>query len=183
MTGTKEKVLLAYSGGLDTSCILAWLLDQVRHIDSLCTHTNTNNYRATKSWRTWHTLARKKTLKRRAKRRWPLAHPTCSSRCAALHSCHLTRQDLRNEFVNETIFPAIQANCIYEGVYLLGTALARPVIAKKQARVFIARAYNIRLRLPCAKGASTFRTGARAKATTRSALSSPTMPCRLRSAF
>ena len=40
------------------------------------------------------------------------------------------RKDLREEFVTEFVFPAIQANVIYEGVYLLGTALARPCIAR-----------------------------------------------------
>jgi argininosuccinate synthase len=43
---------------------------------------------------------------------------------------------LRSEFVVETILPAIQANAIYENVYLLGTSLARPIIAKKQVRLF-----------------------------------------------
>ena len=41
-------------------------------------------------------------------------------------------EDLRREFLEETIFPAIQANCVYESIYLLGTSLARPVIAKRQ---------------------------------------------------
>jgi argininosuccinate synthase len=44
-------------------------------------------------------------------------------------------EDIRRDFVNTTIFPAIQANCIYEGVYLLGTSLARPVIAAKQMEI------------------------------------------------
>jgi len=44
-------------------------------------------------------------------------------------------EDIRREFVNTTIFPAIQANCLYEGVYLLGTSLARPVIAAKQMEI------------------------------------------------
>jgi argininosuccinate synthase len=44
-------------------------------------------------------------------------------------------KDLRKEFVEELIFPAIQCNAIYEGVYLLGTSLARPVIARRQIQV------------------------------------------------
>jgi len=44
-------------------------------------------------------------------------------------------EDIRRDFVNTTIFPAIQANCLYEGVYLLGTSLARPVIAAKQMEI------------------------------------------------
>ena len=41
-------------------------------------------------------------------------------------------EDLRKEFVEDLIWPAVQSNCLYEGVYLLGTALARPVITKTQ---------------------------------------------------
>lgn len=45
-------------------------------------------------------------------------------------------EDLKKEFVQETIVPAIQANCLYEGTYLLGTSLARPIIARRQVRAF-----------------------------------------------
>lgn len=44
-------------------------------------------------------------------------------------------EDLRREFIEELIYPAVQANAIYEGVYLLGTSLARPVIARAMMEV------------------------------------------------
>jgi argininosuccinate synthase len=53
-----------------------------------------------------------------------------------IHSSSLNKKDLQREFVEELIYPAVQANTIYEGVYLLGTSLARPVIARRQVSTF-----------------------------------------------
>ncbi|KAF9519488.1 hypothetical protein BS47DRAFT_1388047 [Hydnum rufescens UP504] len=85
---TKGRVLLAYSGGLDTSCILAWLIEQGYEVYAFMA----DDYEA----------ARKKALNAGAKK--------------------FFLEDLKREFVTELIYPA--------GVYLLGTSLARPVIAR-----------------------------------------------------
>ncbi|RKP12680.1 argininosuccinate synthase [Piptocephalis cylindrospora] len=100
---TDGKVLLAYSGGLDTSCILVWLKDQGYEV--LC-------YMADVGQEEDFEAAREKALK--------------------IGATKVFIEDLRREFVDELIYPAVQANCIYEGVYLLGTSLARPVIARRQ---------------------------------------------------
>ncbi|KZS94635.1 argininosuccinate synthetase [Sistotremastrum niveocremeum HHB9708] len=98
---SKGRVLLAYSGGLDTSCILAWLIEQGYEVLA---------YMADVGQEEDFEAARKKAL-------------NCGAKKFIL-------EDLRREFVTELIYPAVQANCIYEGVYLLGTSLARPVIAR-----------------------------------------------------
>ncbi|KAM0755758.1 argininosuccinate synthetase [Meredithblackwellia eburnea MCA 4105] len=99
--GSKGRVLLAYSGGLDTSCILAWLIEQGYDVVAFMADVGQEeDFEA----------ARVKALKIGAK------------------AFHLV--DLRREFVENLIYPAVQANAIYEGVYLLGTSLARPVIAR-----------------------------------------------------
>ncbi|KAG0144320.1 hypothetical protein CROQUDRAFT_134462 [Cronartium quercuum f. sp. fusiforme G11] len=101
MAADKGRVLLAYSGGLDTSCILAWLIEQGYEVVAFMADVGQEeNFEA----------ARVKALKVGAKK--------------------FVLKDLKREFVTELITPAVQANCIYEGVYLLGTSLARPVIAR-----------------------------------------------------
>jgi len=95
------RVLLAYSGGLDTSCILAWLIEQGYEVYAFMADVGQEeDFEA----------ARKKALAVGAKK--------------------FFLEDLKREFVIELIYPAVQANCIYENVYLLGTSLARPVIAR-----------------------------------------------------
>eukprot|EP00002_Diphylleia_rotans_P040013 TRINITY_DN93_c0_g1_i13.p2 TRINITY_DN93_c0_g1~~TRINITY_DN93_c0_g1_i13.p2 ORF type:complete len:437 (-),score=90.84 TRINITY_DN93_c0_g1_i13:1919-3229(-) len=102
----KEKVVLAYSGGLDTSCILKWLLD--KDYEVYCFIANVGQEEDFEA-------ARQKAIKIGAK--------------------DVFVEDLRREFVSEYIFPALQANSIYESRYLLGTSLARPVIARHQVRI------------------------------------------------
>lgn len=98
---SKGRVLLAYSGGLDTSCILAWLIEQGYEVYAFMADVGQEeDYEA----------ARKKALGVGAKK--------------------FFLEDLKREFITQLIYPAIQANCIYEDVYLLGTSLARPVIAR-----------------------------------------------------
>lgn len=100
---TTRKLLLAYSGGLDTSCILAWLIDEGYEVYAYMANIGQDeDFEA----------ARRKAL--------------------AIGARGVFVEDLRQEFLRETIVPAVQANCLYEGVYLLGTALARPVIAQRQ---------------------------------------------------
>ncbi|CAO1638669.1 unnamed protein product [Sympodiomycopsis kandeliae] len=97
----KGSVLLAYSGGLDTSTILAWLIDEGYDVVAFMADVGQEeDFEA----------ARSKAMK-------------CGAKDFIL-------EDMKREFVEELIYPAVQANAIYEDVYLLGTALARPVIAR-----------------------------------------------------
>ncbi|KAF7983719.1 hypothetical protein HWV62_19665 [Athelia sp. TMB] len=100
-TKKSGRVLLAYSGGLDTSCILAWLIEQGYEVYAFMADVGQEEDYA---------AAEKKALAVGAKK--------------------FFLEDLKREFVTELIYPAVQANCIYENVYLLGTSLARPVIAR-----------------------------------------------------
>ncbi|KAF8475393.1 putative argininosuccinate synthase [Russula ochroleuca] len=101
MSASKGRVLLAYSGGLDTSCILAWLIEQGYEVYAFLADVGQEeDFEA----------ARQKALYVGAKK--------------------FFLEDLKREFVTELIYPAVQANAIYENVYLLGTSLARPVIAR-----------------------------------------------------
>lgn len=102
----KERVCLAYSGGLDTSVILAWLIEQGYEVIAFCADVGQGDD---------FDAAREKALKIGAK--------------------DFIVEDLTREFVEELLFRAIQCNAIYEDRYLLGTSLARPVIARAQIRV------------------------------------------------
>jgi len=97
-----KKILLAYSGGLDTSCILAWLKERYSvPIVAYCADVGqSEDFEAVKI----------KALK------------TGAEKCIV--------DDLKEEFVKGYIFPSIQANALYENIYLMGTSLARPCIAK-----------------------------------------------------
>ena len=98
---TNKKVVLAYSGGLDTSCILRWLID--KDFEVIC-------YVADVGQKDDFEAAEQKALRIGAKK--------------------VVIRDLKEEFVTDYIFPAIRADAIYESRYLLGTSLARPLIAK-----------------------------------------------------
>jgi len=101
MSSAKETVILAYSGGLDTSCILVWLLEKgYRVIPCMVDVGQGDDFEA----------ARKKALKLGAEK--------------------IYIEDRKKEFVTNYIWPAVQAGLKYEGRYLLGTALARPCIAR-----------------------------------------------------
>lgn len=102
----KEKVVLAYSGGLDTSVILRWLIEAGYDVIA---------YVADVGQEDDFEAAKKKAMD--------------------LGACKVYVEDLKEAFVRDFIFPAIQANAVYEGKYLLGTSLARPIIAKKQVEV------------------------------------------------
>ncbi|CAO3665812.1 hypothetical protein G6F70_008911 [Rhizopus microsporus] len=108
MVADKGKVLLAYSGGLDTSVILAWLIEQ---------GYETMAYIADVGQEEDFEAIKKKAL--------------------AVGASKVFVEDLKEEFVKTQIFPAIQANAVYESVYLLGTSLARPVIARKQIEIAV----------------------------------------------
>ena len=106
--GTKiKKVVLAYSGGLDTSVILKWL--QENYGCEVITFT------ADLGQGEELEPAREKAKKMGVKQ--------------------IFIEDLREEFVRDYVFPMFRANTLYEGVYLLGTSIARPLIAKKQIEI------------------------------------------------
>ncbi len=102
-----KRVCLAYSGGLDTSVILHWLIDQY--------DCEVVAYTAD--------VGQEEELSGLPEK----ARSTGALDCVV--------RDLRDEFVRDFVFPAIQGAAIYEGTYLLGTALARPLIAKHHAEV------------------------------------------------
>src|SRR5947209_5820738 len=101
-----KRVVLAYSGGLDTSIILKWL--QATYGCEVVTFTAD--------------LGQGEELEpARAK-----------AELLGIKPEHIFIEDLREEFVREYVFPMFRANAQYEGLYLLGTSIARPLIAKKQ---------------------------------------------------
>ncbi len=102
----KQKVILAYSGGLDTSVILKWLIDKGYDVIAYIADVGQDDDLM---------AAREKAEK--------------------IGASKVIIEDMKKEFVTDYIFPAIKANAIYEGRYLLGTALARPIIAKKQIEI------------------------------------------------
>jgi len=106
MSLKKKKVVLAYSGGLDTSVILQWLIEKGYEVVA---------YIADVGQKEDFEAAKKKALK--------------------IGASKVYIEDLKDEFVTDYIFPLFKANAIYEGKYLLGTAIARPLIAKKQIEI------------------------------------------------
>jgi len=105
-----KKVVLAYSGGLDTSVILKWIQEEYG--------AEVVAYTADVGQGEEVGEAEEKAL--------------------ATGASHAIVDDLKEEFVAEYVFPAIRANAVYEGYYLLGTSLARPVISKGMMRAVAA---------------------------------------------
>ena len=107
MNAKIKKVVLAYSGGLDTSVILKWLQDTYRcEVVTFTADIGQGEELAP---------ARKKAKQ--------------------LGVREIFIEDLREEFVRDFVFPMFRANAIYEGEYLLGTSIARPLIAKRQIEI------------------------------------------------
>lgn len=102
-----NKIVLAYSGGLDTSVMLRWIKERY-DCEVICYCADVGQGQELEG------LERK-------------ARETGAS--------SLYIEDLREEFVREYVWTAVKANAVYEGVYLLGTSLARPVIAKRQIEI------------------------------------------------
>lgn len=102
----KEKVVLAYSGGLDTSCILKWLVEKGYDVIA---------YIADVGQQEDFEAAKQKALK--------------------IGASKVYIENLKEEFVTHYIFQALKGNALYEGTYLLGTAIARPLIAKGQVEI------------------------------------------------
>ena len=107
-----KKVVLAYSGGLDTSVILKWLQDTYQ--------CEVVTFTADIGQGEEVEPARKKALS------------------LGIKPENIYIDDLREEFVRDYVFPMFRANTIYEGEYLLGTSIARPLLAKKQVEVALA---------------------------------------------
>jgi argininosuccinate synthase len=107
MSDTVKKVVLAYSGGLDTSVILRWLQETYRC--EVVTFTAD--------------LGQGEELEPARKK------------ARLLGASEIFVDDLREEFVREFVFPMFRANALYEGAYLLGTSIARPLIAKRQIEI------------------------------------------------
>ena len=109
MKGDVKKVVLAYSGGLDTSIILRWLQDQYEC--EVVTFTAD--------------LGQGEELEPARQK----------ARLMGIKEENIFIDDLREEFVRDFVFPMFRANALYEGVYLLGTSIARPLIAKRQIEI------------------------------------------------
>jgi argininosuccinate synthase len=109
MKKSVKKVVLAYSGGLDTSVILKWLQDEYK--------CEVVTFTADLGQGEELEPARKKALE------------------LGIKPENIFIDDLREEFVKDFVFPMFRANAIYEGEYLLGTSIARPLIAKRQAEI------------------------------------------------
>ena len=103
----KKKIVLAYSGGLDTSIILKWLQENFK-ADVICYTADIGQE-----------LNKKKII----------------NNAKNLGVKNVIIENLQNEFVKEYVFPMIRGHAVYEGVYLLGTSIARPLIAKAQIKV------------------------------------------------
>jgi argininosuccinate synthase len=107
MAGTVKKIVLAYSGGLDTSVILRWLIETYRcEVVAFVADIGQGEEVGP---------VREKAIR------------TGASTCYV--------EDLKDEFVRDFVFPCLKANALYEGRYLLGTSMARPLIAKGQMAV------------------------------------------------
>ena len=104
-----KKVVLAYSGGLDTSVILKWLQDQYQ--------CEVVTFTADIGQGEEVEPARAKALQMGIKEQ------------------NIFIEDLREEFVRDFVYPMFRANTVYEGEYLLGTSIARPLIAKRQIEI------------------------------------------------
>src|ERR1700724_3641782 len=104
-----KSVVLAYSGGLDTSIILKWL--QTTYGCEVVTFT------ADLGQGEELEAARQKAV------------------LLGIKTEHIFIEDLREEFVRDYVFPMFRANALYEGLYLLGTSIARPLIAKRQIEI------------------------------------------------
>ena len=102
-----KKIVLAYSGGLDTSVILKWL--QNTYNAEVITYTSNLGQK----------INRKEIIKN----------------AKTLGVKKIIIEDLQNIFVKDYIYPMVRGNALYEGYYLLGTAIARPLIAKRQIEI------------------------------------------------
>jgi argininosuccinate synthase len=114
MKEKKEKIVLAYSGGLDTSVILKWLINKGHEVIAYVGDVGQDD-----------------------------DYEEVERKALQIGASKVYIEDLKDLFVTDYIFPAIQANAVYESRYLLGTALARPIIAKRQIEIAALENANI----------------------------------------
>jgi argininosuccinate synthase len=105
----KNRIALAYSGGLDTSCIVPWLKDNIPGAEVICVVGDVGQGSD------------------------ELAGVEQKAKNSGAAECHVV--DLKKEFVDEFVMPTMISGGVYEGRYLLGTAIARPVLARAQVNV------------------------------------------------
>ena len=107
MSSKVNKAVLAYSGGLDSSVIVRWLIET--YGCEVITLTGD--------------VGQKQELEGLEKK------------ALATGAVKAYVEDLKDEFVRDFVFPALRANAVYEGTYLLGTSLARPIVARRQIEI------------------------------------------------
>ncbi len=104
------KIVLAYSGGLDTSVILGWLREEYgAEVIAFCADVGQGEELA-----------------------------PVEEKARASGASHVAIEDLREDFARDYVFPMLRANALYEGTYMLGTSIARPLIARRQAEIALA---------------------------------------------
>src|SRR5438552_14116291 len=112
MDDTPKKIVLAYSGGLDTSVILSWLIDTYHaEVIAFCADLGQGE---------------------------ELGPVEGKAKAGGASKVYI--EDLREEFARDFVWPMLRANAVYEGSYLLGTSIARPLIAKRQIEIASAEA-------------------------------------------
>jgi len=109
-----KKIVLAYSGGLDTSVAIKWLIEKYKaEVIAFCANLGQGEELA------------------------PVREKALNTGASKVYV-----EDVREEFITEYIFPMLRMNAVYEGVYMLGTSIARPLIAKKQIDIAIKEGAN-----------------------------------------
>lgn len=104
----KEKIVLAYSGGLDTTVIIPWLKENYNDAEVIAVCGNVGQGKETEG---------------------------LEARALKTGASKLYIEDITEEFITEAIYPCVKANAVYEGKYLLGTSMARPIIAKRLVEI------------------------------------------------
>lgn len=104
----KEKIVLAYSGGLDTTVIIPWLKENYNNAEVIAVCGNLGQGKETDG---------------------------LEERAIKTGASKLYIEDLTEEFITDAIYPCVKANAVYEGKYLLGTSMARPIIAKRLVEI------------------------------------------------
>ncbi|MGL4791273.1 MAG: argininosuccinate synthase [Anaerotignaceae bacterium] len=104
----KEKIILAYSGGLDTTVIIPWLKENYDNAEIIAVCGDVGQGKETDG---------------------------LEERALSTGASKLYIEDITDEFITEAIFPCVKANAVYEGKYLLGTSMARPIIAKRLVEI------------------------------------------------
>ena len=103
-----KKIVLAYSGGLDTSVIIPWLKENYKGAEVIGACADVGQ---------------------------PDDFPAIEKKAYASGASKVYIMDIKKEFLEEYVWPVVKAGCVYEGKYLLGTSFARPLISKKLVEV------------------------------------------------